>query len=249
MSITNLIKKIVTPKLSKLGFNYLGIEGGVRWIFERRTECVSQRIMYLKSIYHKGINVELKVEFDQEAEGLARTEYANYLIDKRDKVWWKYSDDNELEKALDELIKIVENKGIEFLSLASIPSIKPSRTLSKNIYNNRIELINSFKINHESEFFEKDELSTISQIDNLICAYRDRSFEECTLFFLETAAYCGQIVENKSKGSWFYDEEQGRCLILCDGFTIDPLFWVINYWNVELKDNSISYLYELLCQP
>lgn len=237
MTITKIIKKIASKPLESNGYNFLACEGGHRWVYRK---TMSENT-YLDIIYQKLIHQNaLIIEFDIVNDGFGTFTNGNFLINRKDQVFWLYNNEFELENAVIELTNIALSEGIAFMDKGIKPIIRPPCDLSEDLYRKHDYHYECFLHNYLKFEFNENEVQVI---DKIIESLQNESYESCRTEFLMIAAFFGELLKSLDKNlDWGYQDK--KCLVVSRYSKFEPLFYVLNYWNSNFLHYSISHIYE-----
>jgi hypothetical protein len=251
MKLKKKVFDIVGEGIKKFGFVYLddpAYRSGAAWSFARDVGNIKQIITVMKDRFSGKLNMDLRTT-------AWRSEWKNarhiipkeqYHVDAHS--GWPYQNEEELDRALNELLEIIEKYGLDELARLSIEDeVIPTVNMGEKLFSSYNELSEQFVLRHNIDITDTSKenitkwFDVIEQeiIDTQPCTYK-----QAQDMLVEIAAFLGVQLTKELGGVWVKNVNARGIWIgelnayICDAYW--PLADVIEAW----KNRDVEYLKE-----
>jgi hypothetical protein len=242
-----MIKKVAGPVLANYNFVLEGKQGSARIAFSKKRNDETQFIVFQKSNFQHA----LRIEFSTSIKPIPMLGHRLAAKDIN-KFWWEYNDSDNDSKCMviNDLLTIAINNGIDYLEIMSIPELEPTEEMAKSLMDNTVkksvDFANKFGLDFDSIY------DSLVKIQNLIVNNTQTSYAENKDFFIDAAAYVGELISKHYGGIWKWNMEYKQCdLAKIGGKDLyeNILSWITNYWNKpNSKYHQLIYMHQNLLE-
>lgn len=196
-----IIKKIVQEELGeelyKHGFHCAKGEPFF-WTYEREKKGIHQEIIVAQDRFEKGY---LKVIFSSDAYGQRPKEFRDFVPEEGAKHWdyWKYNNEEELRKVLQEFKRLIQAYGYDFLEKIGKPATDaiPTKEANRYLYLHHHELWKEYEVKMNTE--KKEVEQVIDMIYQKLDELLDEPFKQVEDILLGLAALYGHTIDKMLK--------------------------------------------------
>ncbi|MFC5446709.1 hypothetical protein [Paenibacillus aestuarii] len=231
MNIKKAIEKIVSPEISKYGFNFIGKKDSLSWRYSKEKDDFHQYITFTRSQFDLNC---IRIEFSTSLNEMDIVYGSQLILDSKylDRGFWRFSDERSLESTLQILKNLIIEKGIECLDILSIPILKPSADASKILLSvdNKKQRAERFATEQKLDFSIESLLILERNIETQKSNRDDVDWE----YIFESSIYFGEVTINQFNGEWRWDERQQTTVIgsiAGKQITVAPLLHVTRFWG------------------
>ena len=230
---TRIIKTIIGPVLSDLGFKYIRKEYGIVWTFARQVDDVKQQAFIQQ---HTKDDEEYKLMFWTSAGGNGMREIGNVLPEYEEKEYWQAGTEEEFTKVMEFFASFIKNNGSEIVEdmLTEKEDSFETRERKQYFKEHRIELAQKYdSIYHILSIpSAQDQLKKIDEIlwDNKDAEDTPEKQEEMYELFLGMAAIFSEIMLSIEGAEINYDKRLVTITVPKHILKVRPIYEVVQAW-------------------
>lgn len=254
MNQRKIIRKIAGPALEKEGFVYSKEMSGPGYTafynFEKKHE-----ISFQKSNYANLLRINLVSSINKPWCFLGQGK----LDERYSKTFWlEYSNEEEFAQVVNELLKVVLEKGLSALDyIDSTEMVKSDHDMYLSLSKDTAGKAEKFAMEYGLSLLYKEEnYQTLKQLIDTLKAEDNTAegFYKNQDFFLCAAAYVGETIRSDFVCDWVWGSDSQhepikyalychRSHVPSDNFHLDSLLILISYWNLYpvLYDEDLIY--------
>ncbi|XEC95226.1 hypothetical protein AB6A23_01190 [Paenibacillus tarimensis] len=233
LSTLKAINKVVTPKLSELGFLYSGKRDPISWGYSRIYKDAEQHI-YFEKISSNPNRIRFVLGTSVSLETASYKRFAKELPP----LGMEYTDEASLCEALNILTEIIIKQGLSWLDVMSTPDVRPSaemNALFMNTLAGRAErFIQAYNLNYSQPNFV--ELLQDIVREQSLNGEKEADWE----FIMDASAALGEYIRNNLGGEWadYMVHKMPGIVNIGEKQNIraNPIFWISRYWGRPYYD-------------
>lgn len=243
MNRLKIIKEIIGSRINPYGFKYLRYTHN-RWTFRRTVDGVDQDIVIAKCIHSDN---ELRIEICTSVQQLGLE--IRWITDNpkyAQKIYWKYENDEEYIRILEEFSDIMVKYCINKLDEISVPIHKysPTPEMHYKLYNQNKDLVKDY-IRKKGYTIEQVNIGlALDSVVEAIQKNKGKKYEEVQDEFVEVSALYGTEMIHRYGGEWKYYNLQKVCAIIkMKGAysTCNLLRTIVECW----EEDNVEYIIEI----
>lgn len=229
-----LIKQYIGSVIKEYGFEYVGSQAGIVWLFERQKNGVKQEV-YLQEIRFVHM---VTMRFHSYTHGWSRPiQPGDYMEKYKDREFWEYQTEEEYVKILEEFADILKSHGLEMLERMLLPAdpVYPTEEMERKLSETYPALIEEARSRYP---FERTGEEAVRKVSELIYRNKDKDYEEVKDFLVEMAAVYMEIFMNAAGGETKKKEFSSR-----DALRPIVARWKANHDNIPTEENLLLLIY------
>jgi hypothetical protein len=256
LNVKEILAKVVDPKLEGLGFERVKKSSALEWNYKRPQGDGYDRITFQKSQYYNETRVlfsggRMIYELTELLDPASLPSIITHSINFNG--FLPYNNMEELESILTVLADIIVERVGHPLFDAMVktrinPPVEMLQKLSENVRAHAEKFRQDYDLTYDKEVPRLKQ--RILDVEKIIEQRAGEAYGTLSDFFVEAAAYLGELIVNAHGGAWGGKEANTFVVQKIDNYAkanLSPLAAVINYWhNPILFQLSIVNRYETI---